>query len=121
MDDPVVPYVHRSNGSLTNISSSQSGSSIAERCVFIMCNIYILVLPVYVVYHVALGLALHHRYHRNHLLLYIVLIVLVAFNKLIGGNSGMVFRLDVLEQPLRLGVTAEYHTLVQIMFQALAD
>lgn len=41
MDDPVVPYVHRSNGSLTNISSSQSGSSIAERCVFIMCSIYI--------------------------------------------------------------------------------
>ena len=33
MDDPVVPYFPRSNGSSTTISSSQSGHSIADRCV----------------------------------------------------------------------------------------
>ena len=34
MDDPVVPYFPHSNSSSTNISSSQSGSSIAERCIY---------------------------------------------------------------------------------------
>lgn len=34
MDDPVAPFFPHSNGSSSNLSVSQSGSSIAERCVF---------------------------------------------------------------------------------------
>lgn len=117
MDDPVVPYLPHSSNSSTNISSSQSGSSLAERYVNTSHHCYL-----YVMFCIASGLVLHHRYHRNRLLLYIVSIVAAVSNKLTDGNSGMEFRLDVPAQLLRLlGVIVKDHTiisLVQTAFQA---
>ena len=113
MDDPVVPYFPRSNGSSTTISSSQSGHSIADRCVLMEC---VVIVTSHLMFYVALGLVLLHRYHRNHLLLYTALTAVAVSNKQTGGSSGMEYRMeyqsDVLEQPLmQLGATAEDHAI----------
>ena len=41
MDDPVVPYISHSN-SATNISSCRSGSSLGDRCVYIIIVLFLL-------------------------------------------------------------------------------
>ena len=108
MDDPVVPYFPRSNGSSTTISSSQSGNSIADRCA-----LNVVIITSSNVLCIALGLALHHRYHRNHLLLYTASTAVAVSNRPTAGSNGMECRSDILEWPLMPpGVRAEDHPII---------